>query len=365
MTAYLILLVCILLYGVAIFARGVTQQRKKIYLFMAFGHMALLMGLRAPSVGTDAANYARIFVRIGTQSDWINTIKSAPVYNIYNKILYWLVPHEQAVLMVTAIIICAAVAVFIYHFSDNVVISTYCYIALYFYFTSFNISRQFMAMAFLLYSACLLKQKRSVFGWIMAIGAVGIHNTAIVFLPFLLLKEHTMTRRRTTRLLIGGVALEIGVTLLFVRAVSLFAALFPRYAMYLNGLNNHSVLEQGQGNNIILGLFYLGVLAVALFILYYKKEYLTKQREQRLQLLTVISLFSVLSYLLLTKNLAVMRVQRYFEVYLICLIPAVVEPFRRMRYLIYFLLVLILLLPLFFQLAGNLSGVLPYQFFWE
>jgi len=362
MTAYLFLTICILLYGILLFSHGVTPQRKKIYLLLSFGHMALLMGLRATSVGTDTANYVRMFFRIGTESSWINAIESAPVYNLYNKILFCLIPQEQAFLMVTAIIICAAVAVFIYHFSDNVVISTYCYVALYFYFASFNISRQFMATAFLLYSVCLIKQDRRWSGWVMAILAVGIHNTAAVFLPFLLLREERITKRKTTFILAVIPILVIAIKVLFIPAVQLFAHIFPRYAMYINGVAIHSVSDQGQGNNMLLGFFYVGVLAVSLFILYYKKEYLTKPHEQQLQLLTVISVVSVLAYLLLTKNLAVMRVQRYFEIYLICLIPAIVEPFRRFRYLIYFLLIIVLLLPFLYLLNNNISGVVPYAF---
>lgn len=348
-----------------------------MYLLLAFTHLCVIMSIRSDFVGTDAHNYVNGFISDGKAAFTLGT--SQPVFYIYSKLLYMLFPYRQAFLVATAVIICYGVACFIYRFSENVVFSTFLYVTLFFYFTSFNISRQYMATSLVLLAACLVKNDRRVLAIILAAAAVGVHNTALVFVPSLLITEKNVTLKKINLTAVVSICFAVAFNVLFWPLVRLFVRLFPRYGGYVTTSGFTSVTQEGQGRNIYLTLFYLFFVVCAVFIINRRRNlrFYTGQEMQITRVLFDEERYKKLAYVLLpvmvavslglaaASNLAIGRFKEYYSIYIICLIPGVIEVFKREKIIIYPVLAIVTLSLCVWMLLKNYSWVMPYRFFWQ
>lgn len=362
MYIYYILIFVLFFLGVLSNFSGATDKRK-FYLWISFTCLFFIMGLRAPSVGTDNLNYSLQFLIMGKSKDFLNIIPSAPVYTIYNKLLFMIFPFRQAIIILNSLIICVCTALFIYHFSDNVVFSTFCYVALYFYFSSFNITRQYVAVSIILVAACAVDDKKIYWAIVLCALATGIHNLAIVFCPFLFLLKSKINKTTILTIGLGCIIFAIVFSSLFDPVVNMFAKVFPRYSMYLEG-GRHRVTDTSQGRNILLTLFYFAFIIFDFFYILVKPSKTTENYEHMKKIL-MISLIGATLGLVAANNLAISRVRTFFEIFMICLIPNTIKLFGRYKNIFYILCVLILMVPLTVRLSDNLSGVVPYKFFWQ
>lgn len=347
------------------------EQKDRIYNFLAFSLLFILMALRSDSVGADSSNYAQIFISIGKSNDWnaaFQVLDSAPVYVVLCRLGYMIMPAQQTYFILNAAIICICMSRFFRTFSNNLVLSVYCFVMLWFYATAFNIMRQYIAMSIVMLAFCLAKEKKKVAPVGLLLLAIGIHNTAAVCFPFLWLfmYDFHLTRKGlvwiTSISLVGGVLLNI----LFDPLIRLFSYIFPRYGMYINGLASHSVYDQNRGDNIYLTIFYLGIIFLSVLVIW-KQTKNGKSVSGEVSKMFIFSLIGVVLGLAMARNEALSRVRTYFTIFMCCLIPQTVRNSgnARARVLYYFALYLVLLFPYAICLSRNLSGVVPYQFFWE
>lgn len=163
----------------AIFGLNKTNIDKYIYYFFVYFLICVSM-FRALSVGTDTSHYYEYFSHLdiedvrGTEYGWflINYLCK----NIFNSYTLFL----GIVATLTFIFISKA----IFDNSKNIAFSLFLYIVLYFYFNSFNISRQILAASIFLFATRYILQQN--FGkylfWILI--STSIHTSAIITLPF-------------------------------------------------------------------------------------------------------------------------------------------------------------------------------------
>ena len=121
------------------------KKAKKVYLIAVFVLLTLVMAFRSQQVGVDAAAYCSYYMRIGISDQFMNIVNAAPLYSIYNRLLYYLFPYEQAILVFNAIIVNSCFGYFIYKRSEHPVFSSICYLLLYTYMNTFNGTRQYIA----------------------------------------------------------------------------------------------------------------------------------------------------------------------------------------------------------------------------
>lgn len=371
MTVYLMLPPMIMGMGLVCATHLSEKTRKKLFLILSFSILVFLSAFRANSVGTDSMSYAQSFLKIGKAHD-LRTIfalmDSAPVYAIYCKLVYMIFPTEQAYFIFNAIIICACMLFFFNTFSDNLPLSVYCFVTLWFYCTSFNTERQYVAMSLAMLAVCMVYKKKKIAALCLMLMAIGIHNTAAVFLPIVLLFmfEIHITRKRLIRIILIAIVSGIFLGLLFEPLIYLFTRIFPRYARYVNGLAIHSVHEQSRGDNIYLTLLFLAVLVLSTVIIWVNTKN-GGQVSDKLSKMYIMGLIGVVLGIAMARNIALARVRAYFTLSMCCLIPQALRYSgnARVRVLYYFATYLILLVPYFICLSRNMSGVVPYQFFWE
>ena len=271
-------------------------------------------------------------------------------------------------MVVIAFIILFSVAFYIYHFSENVVISTYCFVVLFFYLHTYNISRQFLAIALYLLSLCFRKERKFILCVIFFLLALGVHSTAFIVLPSLLLNRDQITSKKFA---IYMLVASIGVFLYFIsfdRIINLFVSIFPRYQFYLQS-GRFNVLNESSGSVIFLSLFYLLVVALAVIIQSNKLSdvSLNFKDKSHLRFLIIFVWFGALMGTFGGGNEALTRVLYFYQIHIICLIPNTFSKLRRFRfyYPLYYGLMMILLVPFTIPLSRNFGGVVPYITVWQ
>lgn len=189
MLVYIITIGVVICFQALFLLGGNTDKIKKAYLGVTFSFFFMVMALRKYTVGIDTYSYYRYFLRWGEIGEKIGGA-SQPVYYFYNRLLYFFIENGQAIIILNSFLCLIGIAVFIYCFSDNVGLSTYLWISLYFFFESMNISRTFVAVSFILIAFSIKGKMKSrfcdIYVVLLAIAAVGIHNLAFLFIPMII-----------------------------------------------------------------------------------------------------------------------------------------------------------------------------------
>ncbi len=368
MVIYYIVLIFILITGLYFFLIS-KSDRKKAFLWATFSCLFVLMAIRAESVGTDIYIYRGKFQIIAAADTWqaiTAAVDNAPVYCLLNKIVSY-VGDYRLMLIVIALIVLSSVAIYIYNFSDNVVISTYCFVILFFYLHAFNISRQFLAIALSLLALCFRKEKKYVPCIIFFLLAVGVHSLAAISLPLLIIdREHITTKKFIIYMAVATVGVLV-FSFGFSTIVNLFCAVFPRYRVYLGG-GRYTYTDQSSGAIVFLALFYflVSVMATVIQSNKLKKIHLDGEDRSHLRYLTIAVTVGALMGMLNGGFKMMARALYFYQIHAICLIPNAFGKLRRypFYYFVYYLLLLILLVPFTICLLRNHSGVVPYTAMW-
>lgn len=231
----------------------------------------LLMGLRAKSVGADTENYVNLFVIHGAFSGgirniWESTGGITALYDIWAYIVYLILPYEQAILITNSAIIVLGVALFINEFANNKLYSLLLYVFSFCYFFAFNGMRQSLAGSLVLMAVVLFSHGRRIWPFLLAICAIGVHQTSI-FLIFALAASWIaacckwLTR---DRLLAIALAAAFLISSLYTPLFNTFTSIFDHYSMYEQGQSQFSSSDATQGRQAIL---YLVILVFVMVVI--------------------------------------------------------------------------------------------------
>lgn len=196
MTTYLTLLIVVCLVGV-IAAGMASRLALKFSLVVCAVATILVIGLRAPTVGTDTLNYAAQYaLKVQRDDEWgyaliANTLSNAGV------------PFQLFVLG------CAAVSVGAWSYaygvwSDRVWQSYYLYVTLGPFALAMTGLRQTLAVSVGVIAIVALSRGRRIVFVTLVAAAFTLHNSAIVLLPLVLVGNVRLTRKRA--LLVMAVA---------------------------------------------------------------------------------------------------------------------------------------------------------------
>ncbi len=167
--------------------------------------MSIFSGIRW-GVGTDFWTYKGIFEGIlkGAPED------IEPLFYWLNVVIRSITADAQVFFIITSIIINTLIILVLYKRSSDFKFSLFLYVSMGFYLTSFNILRQFIAMAIMFYVINYKQKIRKLNIIIAVIIAMGFHNTSIVMLGLLLFKEN----------------IELRKTIIIIGIISIFAYIF-------------------------------------------------------------------------------------------------------------------------------------------
>ena len=176
--------------------------RKKLAVVVALWWVVLVFiaGGRDIDVGVDTITYRGLFYQIssGDSPSWVE-----PLWRLLNYCVYkWLSNDFNILLVVVAIITLSNIFFVLYKESPNFYYSLFVFYSLHMYMASFNITRQYVAMSFILLS-CFYYIHQKKIGAITAMAvAIGFHYSSLFVLPAFLFYKLKLTFGRILKLII-------------------------------------------------------------------------------------------------------------------------------------------------------------------
>lgn len=364
MAIYVALLIMICLLGIYPYQQHNSKQSKKIFLFLSFTMMALVLGVRGPDVGEDTRHYLHIFSQAEyvSWSDMLHStgMRTAYYTNQYGytdtiengflalaKIVHWFADDGQIFLFVVAALTCGLFAKFIYDNCENVFYPTYIFLCESLFMFSFNGIRQTLACAITIQAYTFLKNRKWKQATFVILLAALFHNVALIafaLFPIMLIK-HEKESKTFKYAMIATIAAPI----LIVYGQKIIIKFFPRYTAYFSV----NYWQNSLGGSAILLL-----LEFAFIMIMYWKKFKTED-SFKLATLTLLFIAFELTGLIITMF---SRTGYFFRAYLLLFFPDAEKYFSKESRPIVRLTMMILLMLLYMSYANTSYRL--YRFFW-
>ena len=333
----------ILLFLVLIFAFFGAQTKKNIFLIFISIILTFFSGFRY-NVGVDYPNYVKIFqAEIGYGARELGFLYLLDFIRFIDG-------TYQLMFLILAVIMNVLVYKIIKYYSPNVWISCLIYLCVApFYFSTFNGTRQYVAIAIFLYSLRFIDQKQlKKYAWLNLIGVFMFHGSLLFIAPLFPLIRRELSLK--LKFVIAGIAVLLN------SVIELLLSYTP-YLYYFN-------IEKEVG---VSAITYLLVILLFPIIIFDKKLYQFKHKTVLINLIFFCFLTLLLVFIQ-KKDILVqmfMRVNSYFFFIFIVFIPAVVESLKNKGNRLVIYTSLIVCLIAYFVTAivfkGESSALVPYK----
>ena len=182
-----ILYICIIVIVLGL-ANGVTKSRKHSlrYAIIMVIILALIAGLRGSSVGIDTLTYKMLFELNDGRVLYAYGV-SEPVFIYLSSAIMTISGHTWTVFLFWAIVTNGLIIFRLYELRDRLsfVMSLAVYMLIY-YFLTFNIMRQMVAVGIIFFAARWLEGKQQLYKFLVAaLIAFLIHNSALISLVYI------------------------------------------------------------------------------------------------------------------------------------------------------------------------------------
>lgn len=336
-------------------------RNRKLFLFGSFFGLLLVCGFRGDKVGEDTFTYLSI-AKVAMDTPWKTALAQFPktqwyVYEwggienietgffVFCKLFGRLFDSEYAVLFMAALVTSWGFARFIYKNSVDVGLSLWVYMCDAIYMSSFNLTRQMMAMAIALQAYSHIKNRnivKSLF-WIL-LGSM-FHQSVLIYV--LLIPIYYFARMPNSIKYVSIVATALPMILPYIqRIVEMFSG---RYASYFT----NSYWDVQLGGAVILWTFLI-LLIVWMLI---KK---VKDNEQRFLVMCAIMYMSI--EIIALRLTMFSRVALFFRTFLVLLYPIGKSYFRSKGGFIYSGMLCSIMLMQFISTCSSESRI--YSPFW-
>lgn len=176
LTGYLLLIGLIILQGVPYLIRK-APLLAKLFLCCSFFELWLLATLRAPTFVTDDLGYLEMFYSpAACYVEW--------GYCQLSQFLHFFGTEPYILFGGLALLVFTGIAIFIYRYSSNVVLSVLIYICLMYAFNSLNCIRQFLALSVMFLAFPFVQKRRFWLFLFFVLFASLFHKSAFICLSF-------------------------------------------------------------------------------------------------------------------------------------------------------------------------------------
>lgn len=334
--------------------REASKKRRAVYLTLTAIQLALLCGLRGPSVAYDTDNYLRIFensVKDLTTGEF-NSSRVELGYYYLCQLVGILGGTATTVNLLCSFFTMGASCLFLYRHSDNVLLSVFTLLCFPFYYTSFDIVRHYIAVAFFLLAYKYLEEKKPIRYFIIVMLGFVFHKVAIffVFLYFI---------RNLKNSPISWALFGVG-SVFFCFFTKDIARMVIDLAGRLSGyVSEESTWLSGFGGGIKTAVLYGGIL-ILMLILYNNLENREVRDERALHNVLILFCFSVV---FINVRMMIRFIVAFIPLLAIAL-PRLNDPDNaRDKLTANYITVLFVALGIFyhgFMLATNWQNVVPY-----
>lgn len=346
MGIYIVNIILIAMLAILFIGRIQNDRIKKCITIVIFFQLFILSSLRKIGVGVDMPVYIEQF----------NIIRNIEFKNLYlidwdlgyvylNKIISMFTENEYIFQAVIALIILGLISIYIYKYSKNIIMSYYVFIGLGYFNMSFNLIRQMIAMGIVTISYKYLVNKKSKKFFLFMIVAILFHSSAIFFIPiyFIINKEINI------RHYINMFMLCICTYLFSGKLISLFIRVYR---------NDYSYLDIEQGGYSLLGMY----LVILIFFIIFKSDIRNKNEgyEKNYNIIFLL----VITQIMATKFSLFTRVSNYFAIFLVVLIPNVLDSIedKKIRVIMNIFIYICIFIYYLYSLNIDLGGT--YYYFW-
>lgn len=352
MLIYLLNILFIFMWAFFLLAYKPSDQKKKAFCAIACIQWVLVSGFRSAYVGADTMNYRRLFYLVENTS-WNKIFNNIlfyirggeindPGYVLFVKLFQVFSTNYQVYLIFIALVFMVPMAIWIYKNSSMPCLSFVIFSTLFYSFYAVTGIRQTVATAFVVFIGYeFIKKKKPIPFLIIMLLSFFIHKSCVCFLPFLFFAHKKITWR------------YVGIFTVITSAfLALGKALYGPFAELIGYDIEKESLEDTSSYVIVVCLI---MLASFIFMKYIKNNV----DEDKFRAIYNAALFATAFTLLTIRNQAFMRVQQYYALFLMLLVPELVKAFnKRVQPIVYISGVGILILKLAFNNPF-------YEFFWQ
>lgn len=331
------------------------KKYPRLYLVFIFVVFFLISGLRSPLVGNDTLNYVQLFdeLRILPVSNFESRFEKGYLY--FNLFLGYLFKNSQALLIISALIICSGYFFLITKYSKIPWMSVYLFLTLRFFDASMNVLRLSIAMSLIFVGVyCLLENKRICF-FLFVILASLFHNTAIIFIVVYFLKYFKLNIKYLTI----TIMISFGITFFFDKLIFIVFQIFPAYTSYITSSYMGNEVKLATVLNLIINLI------VFVWIFYMHKRSNDPTDEALIKIFFIGVCISVISFEFTLLD----RVSELFTVFMIVLIPNSISLIKSSKMKIFISYAFIIFFFLYYLVIviyrPEWNRIYPFTFFWQ
>lgn len=336
-----------------------SRYYRKRYILLICLILILQSGLRNVAVGADTYAYYETFeliksiswkeIRTAITDYYMQGIDKDPGYLVFQKFVQIFISSYQIYLFVIAILFFSALGNFIYKNTKRLADAIFAfilYLSLFYAFFSITGIRQTIATAAALWSFELIKQRKLLSFLILILLASTIHRSVLIFLPF-----YYIATIKNTKYLYTIVSLLFVLFMFFKVPVSAF---FKR----AGGYEDYIIPYKGAGTfTFTFMLLLIGVIA------FLQMKFVIRKNRTVLSFYNAFALAIVFAPLTWV-NPSAMRVVQYYSIFMLLLIPNVIQSFHHnslklKRFIFGFSIILLILL--YIKSGWNSE----YKFFWQ
>jgi hypothetical protein len=344
---------CLLLILIwEIFFRLITEKSKDIYVAgFSFLLLFFISILRNQVVGTDLNAYLPLYDNISTDSwDYIFYRRYEPGYILFNKLLSYISLDNRILIVAISFFVIFIFIKFILKYSPIPWLSIFLFVSLGHYVSTFNILRQWMAIAITLIAIHYLVNHKNIKFVIGILTAALFHYTALSLLVLLFICKVKLIWRYYFAIIFVSII-----------SVYLFGEKIMQYFLLLRISDAYEyAMTEGEGFSLFFLLLFLSFIG---FI--FKNKVL--KMNPNYSIFYHIVIFAVCFQILAVYFSLFTRVALYFYVFLIVYLPIIVSSIQEKKFRRIAIVSIVLLSPimLYIALKSNTAGIFPYLFMWE
>ncbi len=330
---------------------GVSKVLSHYFYFISSTFLFLISALRY-EVGTDFFGYYNFINGVSIQD-----IKNFEIlYNLLAIISKSILNNGQFFIAVIAFLTIFNISYSIYKLSPYAEISLIIFFGLGYYFNTFNVVRQYLAISLIILAISFWYNEKKRLGLLMLIPPILIHFSSLIFVVIFimlnLIKENKIIYTFFMLLII------LSSLVLYMKPSLFYDFIFIRdYRFYL------------ESEFVKVGANFIWVILEVIILLFYAffnhKSKVFHQRNNLLDLAVPFSLLSIIFSFFGLRGMLFNRLALYFNIFHIFFIPLTIKNIQDSftRRLVYLIIVIVAFFGMMLFLERGLAGVVPYKTF--
>lgn len=334
----------LLFYGLSVFlllGALVPNKKQGFYLLISFFILFVLSAYRDVNVGTDTKNYEFLFGQFGYGDEWIG-YAIEPGWVFLNEFVISYGGQYRDLIIISSLLTLIPIFFVAKKYSHNPMLTISIFYLLYFYFLSWNVTRQSIALSLFLIGLILLLKNRRLWFVSVVVFAALFHESILVTLPLIFINKVPTNKAKLLTYIF--IAMVLGIY--GIGYISSIAKLIG-YGIYIQEFASGNIL-----GNLIFLLIFNSFFAFILFT--------------SAKVTIEVKLFFVFIFVLnLTTRLPFGdRIVLYFSIYQILFYPYYLSTLKNHTtgsIFISYILIILFIYVMFIQNIGSGSGeIIPY-----